>query len=341
MNKVQVVFYDGQSSRAYQATIQALNNESVVVIYGDEQPLKKRVYAYSDMILIGALGKLNPVIELSDDARLEFHSALPDWFNLNTKKTFHTLWKLERTPSLIIFSIVFVISLVFATIKWGVPTASYHIAHYLPEETLKRLGDESEEYVYQITDESEISEERQQEIIQKYQKLLAGQKPAKVVFRQGGGLGANALAIPNNTIILTDELVDLAQDDREILGVLAHEQGHLELKHSLQQTVSSLGFGVLLMLITGDTSNLLATLPAAAIGAKYSRDFESEADHYALEKMHKNKISTIYFAQFLERLSEDAEEEATENSVTSLLQSHPATKERIEAVKQFASANEK
>jgi Zn-dependent protease with chaperone function len=341
MNKVQVTFYDGQLSKPFQATLQALNDESVVVIYGHEQPFKKRVYAYSDMMLIGALGKLNPVIELSDDARLEFNGALPEWFNLNTKKTFHMLWKLEKTPSLIIFSIVFVASLVFATIKWGVPTAAHYIAHQLPETTLKRLGDESEQYVYQLTDESELSDQRQKQIIQQYHTLLAGKNPAKIVFRKGGELGANALAIPNNTIVVTDELVELVEDDREIIGVLAHEQGHLDLKHSLQQTVSGLGFSVLWMVITGDSSNLLTTLPAAAIGAKYSRDFESEADQYALEQMYKQKIPTIYFAQFLERLSEDDEESDTENNaVMGMLQSHPATKERVEAVKKFEQTHQ-
>ena len=40
-------------------------------------------------------------------------------------------------------------------------------------------------------------------------------------------MGLNAAAIPNNTIIVTDELVKLSGADEEVLAVLAHEQGHL------------------------------------------------------------------------------------------------------------------
>ena len=90
--------------------------------------------------------------------------------------------------------------------------------------------------------------------------------PTETVY----GIGANALAIPNNTIIVTDELVELAKNDDEIIGVLAHEQGHLVQRHSLQQALSSLGFSVILLAITGDSSDLVTTLPAALIGAKYS-----------------------------------------------------------------------
>ena len=340
MDKVQVIFYDGKISKPYLATIQAINIDSVVVIYGDEQPLKKKVYCYSDMILIGALGKLKPVIELKDDARLEFQDALPEWFNLKNKKKHHMIWKLERTPSLIIFSAIFIISLVFATIKWGIPAAAYHIAHYLPEHTLKHIGDETEQYVYQMTEDSELPKERQQQIKAQYQSLFPNGHSAKVIFRKGDSLGANAMAIPNNTIIVTDELVELAQDDREIMGVLAHEQGHLELRHSLQQTLSGLGFSVIWMSITGDSSDLLTTLPAAAIGAKYSRGFESEADQYALENMYKHKISTTHFSNFLERLSKDENEDQSENhAITQLLQSHPATQERINKVKNFEKSH--
>jgi len=335
-HKLQVIFYDGKISKPYQAIIQALDDTSISVCYGDAPFVQRRIYLYSEMLLIGAVGKLNPVIELKDDARLEFQGQLPEWFNLNQKQAHHLLWKLERTPSLILFGIIFVLSLIFMTVKWGIPSAAHYFAFHLPETTLKQLGDETERYIYQLTDESQLPKARQKEIVQEYQSLFSNGQPAKVVFRQGGGLGANALAIPNNTIILTDELVALAKDDREIIGVLAHEQGHLVLRHSLQQTLSGLGFSIIWMAITGDSSDLLTSLPATAIGAKYSRDFESEADLFAMQNMSKHKISTLHFANFLERLSDEAEEKTDENNkVVQLFQSHPATKERIEAVKKF------
>ncbi len=92
-----------------------------------------------------------------------------------------------------------------------------------------------------------------------------------MIFRGGGSIGANALAIPNNTIIVTDELVKFAKDDYELIGVLAHEQGHLVQRHSLQQSLSGLGISIILLMITGDGSDILTSLPVAAVGQLLTR----------------------------------------------------------------------
>ena len=330
---VDVVFYDGVVSKPWPAKISPIDAQSVLICYGENLQQQRR-YHYQDMMLVGALGKIQPVIELNDDARIEFSQALPEWFQLRNKQLQHSIWKLERTPSLIVFSLFFVMLMVFATVQWGIPSASKYVAFQLPANTLNQIGDEAERYILDMTAPSQLPTARQQKILKDYRKLIAGDTPAKVLFRQGNRLGANALAIPNNTIILTDELVELAQNDQEIFGVLAHEQGHLAERHSLQQALSSLGFSIILLAITGDGTDLVSTLPVALVGASYSRNFESEADHYALNIMHAQGIPTIHFAHFLERLAQDIGED-TRKSPLDFLQSHPATQKRIQAVKDF------
>ena len=330
---VDVVFYDGVVSKPWPAKISPIDAQSVLICYGENLQQQRR-YHYQDMMLVGALGKIQPVIELKDDARIEFSQALPEWFQLRNKQLQHSIWKLERTPSLIVFSLFFMMLMVFATVQWGIPSASKYVAFQLPANTLNQIGDEAERYILDMTAPSQLPTARQQKILKDYRKLIAGDTPAKVLFRQGNRLGANALAIPNNTIILTDELVELAQNDQEIFGVLAHEQGHLAERHSLQQALSSLGFSIILLAITGDGTDLVSTLPVALVGASYSRNFESEADHYALNIMHAQGIPTIHFAHFLERLAQDIGED-TRKSPLDFLQSHPATQKRIQAVKDF------
>ena len=235
---VDVVFYDGVVSKPWPAKISPIDAQSVLICYGENLQQQRR-YHYQDMMLVGALGKIQPVIELKDDARIEFSQALPDWFQLRNKQLQHSIWKLERTPSLIVFSLFFMMLMVFATVQWGIPSASKYVAFQLPANTLNQIGDEAERYILDMTAPSQLPAARQQKILTDYRQLIAGDTPAKVLFRQGNRLGANALAIPNNTIILTDELVELAQNDQEIFGVLAHEQGHLAERHSLQQALSS------------------------------------------------------------------------------------------------------
>ena len=110
MQEQNIIFYDGQISKPYPATIAPIDSETVLICYNQQQ----RRYYYADMQLIGALGQIQPVIELKDDARIEFPQALPDWFELNKKHVQHSIWKLERSPSLILFIVVFVAAFIFA-----------------------------------------------------------------------------------------------------------------------------------------------------------------------------------------------------------------------------------
>ncbi len=339
---VSVTYYDGVISKPHQASLSALDTDHILVEYQQDGVLKRQKYHADQMALFGTIGQRNPVIELENDARIELHSqTLPEWLPIDHKSFHHKVWRLERTPSLIIFSVIFVLALGFALIKWGVPTASKVIAFQLPENTLNRLGGQAEEYVMDYTKPSTLPKARQDQIRAAYMKLVAENKPATLKFRAGDQLGANALALPNNTIILTDELVELAHSDQEIIGVLAHEQAHLLERHSLQQALSSLGFSVLYIAITGDSSDLMTTVPVAIVGAGYSRNFEQESDLYALKLMHKNQIETSHFANFLQRMSEDAEEEAEQSSWMSALSSHPATAERIKMVREFEASHAK
>lgn len=362
---IEVIFYDGVVSKPHHAQLSAQSEFEVLIQYGERLEHQRR-YAYRDMELIGALGQLNPAIELKDDARIEFQGALPEWFNFGTKNVQHSIWKLERSPSLIVFSIIFVVAFVFALVKWGVPAASHYVAFQLPENSLNKLGDEAEKYVLNNwTNPSHLAQGQKDQISKQYLNTIAEGKPAKLVFREGGRLGANAVALPNNTIIITDELIEMAHSDQEILGVLAHEQGHLVERHSLQQGLTSLGLSVLYIAMTGDSSDLLTSLPAAMIGANYSRKFEAEADMYALKLMDRKGIEVSHFANFLQRLGDETaleekpkqagktaeadkkadpnkkqpQSESTEKEspleIFYALSSHPATEERVKMVRDF------
>lgn len=112
----------------------------------------------------------------------------------------------------------------------------------------------------------------------------------------------NAAAIPNNTIIVTDELVKLSGADEEVLAVLAHEQGHLVQKHSMQKVISNLGAAGLFALVTGDLSDVVAASIAVLADAGYSQALELAADDYAMQHLHQQQISSIHLSNFLQRV---------------------------------------
>jgi Zn-dependent protease with chaperone function len=104
-------------------------------------------------------------------------------------------------------------------------------------------------------------------------------------FRGGGKIGANAFALPGGFVVLTDELVALAETDLEIIAVLMHELGHVEMRHTLRQTLQGALPGLLLAAMTGDVDSLASGLPAALMQLRYSRQMETEADAYALASL--------------------------------------------------------
>ena len=366
MNSISVVFYDGVVSKPHQAQLSAVDMNLILFSYRDQNYLCKKTFKLEQMNFIGALGKKCPVIELNNDARIEFQTIdIPEWVPIPQKEFQQKIWKLERTPALILFSVVFVVALGFSTLKWGIPFASKVVAFQLPANTLQNIGQKAEDYIVNDwTGPSKLVQGQQAQIKQEYLSKIAEGRPAKIIFRDGGRIGANALALPNNTIIVTDQLVEMAHSDQEILGVLAHEQGHLVERHSLQQALSSLGFSILLVAVTGDSGDLMTSLPVAILGAKYSRQFEQQADLYALKLMDKKHIEVSHFANFLQRMEDEelaAEQKSDQkagktankdqqaastaqatsqdhsNIVTVLeaLSSHPATAERVQMVRDF------
>ena len=362
MNSISVIFYDGVVSKPHQAQLSAVDHDSILISYQEQNDLRKKIFKSEQMTFIGALGKKCPVIELNNDARIEFQTIdIPEWLPIPQKEFQQKIWKLERTPALILFSVVFVLALGFSTLKWGIPFASKVVAFQLPENALQSIGQKAEDYIVNDwTSPTKLAKGQQEQIKREYLTKIAEGRPAKLIFREGGKIGANALALPNNTIIVTDQLVEMAHSDQEILGVLAHEQGHLVERHSLQQALSSLGFSILLVAVTGDSSDLMTSLPVAILGAGYSRQFEQQADLYALKLMDKNHIEVSHFANFLQRMEDEeivAEQKSsqkagqTENkdqqaastaqdrssmaSVLDALSSHPATAERVKMVRDF------
>lgn len=101
--------------------------------------------------------------------------------------------------------------------------------------------------------------------------------------------------------IVTDELVKLSGADEEVLAVLAHEQGHLVQKHSMQKVISNLNAAGLFALVTGDLSDVVASIEVLA-DAGYSQALELAADDYAMQHLHQQQIPSIHLSNFLQRV---------------------------------------
>lgn len=187
---------------------------------------------------------------------------------------------------------------------------------------------------------STLTAAEQKEIRDGFDKLAGfstrGKAAYNLNFRDGGFVGPNAFALPDGTLVITDQLIRMAGSDTEmVLGVLAHEIGHVEREHSLRQMYRAAGFAGLIMLITGDIGSggeEVLTDGAALLALSYSRSAESEADRISVELMSKAGHDPAAIGRFFKLL----EEKLGDQGGTSMLSTHPGTPERRKQIDEWA-----
>jgi Zn-dependent protease with chaperone function len=190
---------------------------------------------------------------------------------------------------------------------------------------------------------SELPNKRQQELRHRFidmTKTLDDGHEYQLEFRRGGMIGANAFALPSGIVVMTDELVEMAKSDDELIAVLAHEIGHVRGRHALRQLLQAAGVSSLAAALFGDVSSISAVLSAAPalLHAKHSRDFEREADTFAKQWLHENGIAESNFDAILCRMS-GAHGDMNGDDRFDYFASHPSTTERAQCPKE-EDANE-
>ena len=227
-------------------------------------------------------------------------------------------------------ALVISVLVIFAGLRWGIPTVALLASHTLPAGVDQRIGEESLSVMEKISlSPSTLAAVRQQALADKLTTQCRRQAcpPYRLLFRDSRLFGANAMALPGGTVVVTDALVKQSQHDEEVLAVIAHELGHVQHRHSLRMALQSIGAGAILVAVTGDigsVTDLAAGLPSLLLQSGYSRDMEREADAYALRWLNAACIPPRRFADILNRL------DASTPDAVGLLSSHPGTTDRLQ-----------
>jgi Zn-dependent protease with chaperone function len=319
--------FDGVTARAH--PVEATQGDNQLRITGDGIAL---VVSLDDVQVAPPVGSARGVVHLS--AGRELHSAdlaalarlaqaLP------TRSPERWARKLESRLAYALVALLVSVVVVFAGLRWGVPAAAQFAARTLPVGLDAHIGKQSLALMEKISlKPSTLPAARQQAITQALATYCQGQTcpPHRLLFRNSPLFGANAMALPGGTVVVTDDLIELSQHDEEVLAVLAHELGHVQHRHSMRLALQSIGAGVILVAVTGDIgsiSDLAAGLPSLLLQTGYSRDMEREADAYALVWLKTACIPPRRFADLLGRIDKSTAD-------ANLLDSHPGTRERIQ-----------
>lgn len=341
MKTVQADYFDGRSSIRHRSTVTLDGN--LVRIRLDDREL---CYQRDQVLLSEAVGSIPRSLRLPDGGICELHdNSFAACFEQKAGgSTFSgRLHRLEINPTAVVASLLLCIMLVGGFIQYGIPWLAKRAAFALPPLMEERLDRESLELLDRfLVKPSTLPPEKRHAVMRLFKQVQSGfpaDFPYRLEFRHGAKLGANALALPGGTIMLTDELVELADNDQALMAVLAHELTHIRNRHALRGLLQSSASALILASVTGDISSITAiaaTLPAMLAEARYSRNFEREADDGAVQWLHAQQLPARPYAELLAKLQAQLAVKSgappEKEGVRNYLSTHPDTAERIRRI---------
>jgi predicted Zn-dependent protease len=166
----------------------------------------------------------------------------------------------------------------------------------------------------------------------------AGPQPFQYHFHVVDDEVLNAFAAPAGYVYVNTGIILAAANVSELAGVMAHEVGHVALRHIAKNYNKQRGAGILYQLGALGAAIFLpgAGAAAAQLGGQlailgvlnsFSREAEAEADAFAVQVMPKAGWDPQGLVSFFQTLSQ----ETKGGRPPEFLSSHPTTESRIEA----------
>ncbi len=333
MIKLNAFYYDGEKSNRHLVTV-AFHDDGAVLIQGENLHIHT---SYSKLQISSRLGRTPRSLFLENGTKLEIadNDAI-DRINRFFNQGCWSAWldRIEKNTLYVGSAIIFTVIVIWTGIIYVIPFGARIAAFQVPDTVSQAVSQQTLQSLDNwMMKPSRLSPERQQQITIEFQRLQENQmeKPIELLFRNSPKIGANAFALPGNRVIITDQLVNLAENDDQILAVLAHETGHVVQKHGLRSLFQNSVTALLLAITLGDLtslSSIAATLPTVLLQSRYSRQFEREADLYAVTLLKNQHRPAAALSRILTLLSSQAEISSEFN----FLSSHPALSKRLELI---------
>jgi Zn-dependent protease with chaperone function len=329
VTEFEAAYYDGKSSA--RRSVHVRSYPGTLEIVGEGLRLE---VSLQDIQVDPPIGATLRALHLPDGAELQTddHAAVEELFP-NASRFERWVNVLERSWAYALGGLVLLVLVAWWAVTDGLPRAAKAAARYVPPEVEVKLGDQALRGIDgRLCKPTALGAARRQQLREAFATITAGLDGGyryRLELRKCGTMGPNAFALPGGAVVLTDELVELAENDAQISAVLAHEIGHVRHRHGLRIALQAAGLGALASALTGDATSitsLAVTVPTLLLQNGYSRGFEQEADDYAFQRLKEVGLSPRSFAEIISLL----ESQRTAGRWTGYLSTHPASASRIE-----------
>jgi MAF protein len=147
----------------------------------------------------------------------------------------------------------------------------------------------------------------------------------------------NAVSLPGGWVYINKGLMEKAENDDQLAGVIAHEVGHIVARHSIKKLQAMMGYNFLRILtiaVPGNAGKVGATADAAftELMLGYSREDELLADQCAARYAQRAGFDPHGMVTFLQKLDEINKHKPLRPK--SYFKTHPYVPDRIRVVKQ-------
>ena len=147
----------------------------------------------------------------------------------------------------------------------------------------------------------------------------------------------NAFALPGGPMFVHTGLIKAADNEGQVVGVLAHEMSHVALRHGASQMGRSQTWQTIFGIasaaagggLIGTAVNAGGSLGLGSLLGKYSRDAERDADLNGARMAAAAGYNPIEVANFFEKLEAQAGEAGRPKGLDAWLSSHPAPGRRV------------
>ena len=334
-------FLDGLSAKRINASLQLINNTSLSLVI-DNNDIAPIIVDCGDIRIEAPLGDTPREIELGDERLFvsDDHEGVEQINKLTQQSAFpfSLEHRLEKSLTAVILFSCLMIGFVWAITVHGIPAAAKTIAFEMPEYIEEQLSTSLDLLDQTVFESSNLPIKKQVQIRTLFAKHLAHHKALNPHIHFRSGMGANALALPNGDIVFTDDLVNLVENEQELVAVLFHELGHLHHKHITRRILQGSMVTLVVILLTGDLDavDIVTGVPTLVIDLAYSREFELEADRYALSMLKASNISVNVFSSLMTRLSSHANVDGEDRiKMNDFLSTHPHLQDRIKLAEEY------